>query len=119
MPWQDNKGGPWGSGDGDKPKNPWGQKSSGDGNKPTNTSDFDDFIRRSQERLRGGMGGGNGRGPSRTISGRNVPWTWLILAALVVWLLATSIYRIEPAQRGVEQMFGEYHKTTLAGTHFK
>ena len=127
MPWQNNEGGPWGSGSGgrgDKPRNPWGQKppKGPGGQQPGNKStDFDDFIRRSQERLRTGMGGGSGGGGGggRSLSGRSLPWTWIILAIVLVWVVATSIYRVEPDERGVEQMFGQYHKTTQPGTHFK
>ncbi|MBZ6377033.1 HflK protein [Pacificimonas flava] len=125
MPWQNNEGGPWGSGDGgDKPRNPWGQKPEGGKQKPSRGStDFDDFIRRSQERLRSGMGGGNGgggggrRGPA--LSGRSLPWTWIIVAIIVIWVVATSIYRVEADEQGVEQMFGQYYKTTQPGTHIK
>lgn len=129
MPWQNNEGGPWGSGGGggDKPRNPWGQKpsggSGGGGGKPSGGggADFDDFIRRSQERLRAGMGGGGNRGGGGggTLTGRSMPWTWIILAVLLVWVLATSIYRVEPDERGVELMFGKYHTTTMPGTHIK
>ena len=127
MPWQNNEGGPWGSGGGggDKPRNPWGQKPSGGsrggGGKPSGGggADFDDFIRRSQERLRAGMGGGGNRGGGGggTLTGRSMPWTWIILAVLLVWVLATSIYRVEPDERGVELMFGKYHTTTMR-VHF-
>ena len=101
MPWQNNedqegperKGdgerrNPWGSGadgrrnkgePGNGPRNPWGDgpEPGGDGRqKPAgagNTPDFDEFIRRSQEKLRGLGGGGNGSGgasPSVAGAGR-------------------------------------------------
>ncbi|MGB3723338.1 MAG: protease modulator HflK [Pacificimonas sp.] len=135
MPWQNNDGdkpkSPWGSGGsgGDKgggkgggPKNPWGQRpSGGDGGKPSGgnqggAADFDDFIKRSQERLRSGIGGG-GKGGGGT--GRSLPWSWIAFALVLVWVAATSIYRVEPDERGVEQMFGRYLKTTTPGTHIK
>ncbi|MEE4350011.1 MAG: FtsH protease activity modulator HflK [Pacificimonas sp.] len=131
MPWQNNEGGPWKSGgqsgngsggNGGKPKNPWGQNPSGGNQQPQKgASDFDDFIKRSQERLRGGMGGGGGAGRpgGPTLGGKSLPWTWIIAALVIVWIVATSFYRVEADERGVEQMFGQYHKTTEPGMHLK
>ena len=123
MPWQNNDGGGRGGPGGDKPRNPWGQRpQETGGNQPgRGSTDFDDFIRRSQERLRAGMGGGNG-GDNRgggTRSARSLPWTWIIVALVAIWVVATSIYRVEADERGVEQMFGRYYKTTEPGTHLK
>ncbi len=126
MPWQNNDGdkpkNPWGSGGsggkgGDGPKNPWGQKpSGGEGGRSSGggSADFDDFIKRSQERLRSGLPGGGGTGTRKSL-----PWSWIIAVLVIVWAAATSIYRVEPDERGVEQMFGRYLKTTTPGTHFK
>ena len=118
MPWvnnNDNKG-PWGSGPGagnggggagsgsGGPRNPWG----GGGNK--GGPDFDDFIRRSQERLRTGMPGGP-RGA--------LPWGYIVLGVVGIWLAFTSMYRVETQERGVVQRFGKYVATTGPGFHFK
>jgi membrane protease subunit HflK len=77
MPWQSNNGGsggPWGSGDGGGPRNPWGSgpQRGGGGSGGKSGPDFDDFIRRSQERLRGLPGGGN-----------RTPWLYILLARSV------------------------------------
>ncbi|MGB7404401.1 MAG: FtsH protease activity modulator HflK [Pacificimonas sp.] len=139
MPWDKNDGdGPWGAkpggndNDGDKggtkgakPSNPWGQKPTPirggkTGGKTGGSADFDDFIRRSQERLRAGLPGGGGTsGGGGGGGGRSLPWTWIILGIAIIWLAATSIYRVEAEERGVEQMFGAYLKTTTPGTHIK
>ena len=134
MPWQDNGGssgggnggggGPWGSGGGGPPKNPWGggqpPKPPGGGNGggggPRGAPDFDDFIRRSQERLRASMGGG-GTGGVR--GGRGVPWLWIVGGLLLAWVVFTSAYRVGPQERGGVMRFGKYVSTSGPGFHFK
>ncbi len=103
----DNNG-PWGSGGSGGPRNPWGGKPGGG---KSSGPDFDDFIRRSQERLRSGMPGGGG--------GMNLPWTYIALGVLLVWLASTSMYRVEPQEAGVVQRFGRYISTSGPGFHFK
>jgi membrane protease subunit HflK len=113
MPWQSNNGGsggPWGSGDGGGPRNPWGSgpQRGGGGSGGKSGPDFDDFIRRSQERLRGLPGGGN-----------RTPWLYILLGALGLWVLFTSFYRVDAQERGVVMRFGKYVSTTGPGMHFK
>ena len=58
MPWSNQGGGPWGSG----PKGPWGSgPQSGGGSTPP---DLEDLLRRSQDKLKNLLPGGNmgGRG---------------------------------------------------------
>ena len=123
MPWQNNggsgggSGGPWGSGSGGGPRNPWGQGpqrgggggSGGGGKGP----DFDEFIRRSQERLRAGLGGAGG--------GENGGKLWLygLGAVALLWIGVTSTYRVDAQERGVVTRFGRYVETTRPGLHFK
>jgi membrane protease subunit HflK len=117
MPWQNNNGGsggPWGSGDGGGPRNPWGngpQRGGGSGGGGGNKGgpDFDEFIRRSQEKLRSLPGGGGGR----------TPWLYILLGVLGVWILFTSFYRVDAQERGVVLRFGKYVATTGPGMHFK
>jgi membrane protease subunit HflK len=113
MPWQNNNGGPggpWGSGDGGGPRNPWGSgpQRSGGGSGGKGGPDFDEFIRRSQERLRALPGGGN-----------RTPWLYILLGALGLWILFTSFYRVDAQERGVVMRFGKYVATTGPGMHFK
>ena len=72
MPWSNQGGGPWGSGGG---KGPWGsgQQPSGGGSGPP---DLEELLRRSQDKLRTVLPGGN-------LGGKGV--LLLILAALLVW----------------------------------
>jgi membrane protease subunit HflK len=142
MPWQNNSdengnsqggNGPWGSdtpsdsppksadaGRQNRPANPWGEGPARRpmGNKPRNGGDFDDLIRRSQERLRTQFGGGPGGGGGMDAGdGRWVMWAGGgIIAA---WLLLTSFYRVDAQERAVVQRFGAYVETTGPGMHFK
>jgi modulator of FtsH protease HflK len=113
MPWQNNNGGsggPWGSGDGGSgPRNPWGNgPQRGGGSGGGKGPDFDEFIRRSQERLRALPGGGN-----------RTPWLYILLGALGLWILFTSFYRVDAQERGVVMRFGKYVTTTGPGMHMK
>lgn len=116
MPWENNSNtpGPWGSGSGGGPRNPWGGGSgggSGGGRGGGAGPDFDDFIRRSQERLRAGLPGGS--------RGGSMPWGYIVLGIVLVWLAFTSFYRVQAEERGVIQRFGAYSRTTGPGMHFK
>jgi membrane protease subunit HflK len=104
-------------------KDPWSGKGGGEQGPP----DLDEVVRKLQERL-GGLfggnkpsGGGSGGGgggfnlPSGDFSSRAVGIVVGIL--LVIWL-ATGIYIIEPAERGVVTRFGKYVDTTEPGPHW-
>lgn len=114
MPWQNDggSGGPWGSGGGDGPKNPWtgGPKGGGGGGNKGNGPDFDAFIRRSQERLRGALPDGGGWRPS---------WALALGAVVLLWVASTSFYRIDAQEQGVVSRLGRYVETTGPGVHFK
>ncbi len=117
-------GGPWGGSGGQGgggngggsggPKSPWGQfpprRPSGGGGGGQPGPSFEDFIRRGQERLRGGFPGGGGNG---------AVWRWAILAFVVLWIVMTSFYRIDAAQRGVVTRLGKYVTTSGPGLHLK
>ena len=134
MPWQNNNesggGGPWGGGggkggggdggDGGPPKSPWGEgppRRPNRPNRPSGNVDFDAFIRRSQEKLRGSIPGGGGRGGGFVPSNRM--WGAGIAIAVGLWLALTSAYRVDPQERGVVMRFGRYVETTGPGFHFK
>ena len=116
MPWQNNSGGgsggPWGGGDGGQ--NPWGQgggSGGGDGPGPERGSpDFEDFLRRSQERLRARLPGSSEGGPN---------WLWFLGIGLGLWVAFTSTYRVDAQERGVITRFGRYVETTGPGLHLK
>jgi membrane protease subunit HflK len=99
-------------------RDPWSGKG-GDQGPP----DLDEIVRKLQERLgaifgrsgRGGPGGGRGgesAGPSKKTIGT------IVAVALLVWL-ATGIYIVEPAERGVVLRFGAFREITQPGPHWR
>jgi modulator of FtsH protease HflK len=93
MPWnnQSGGGGPWGSGS----RGPWGG-----GPQPPGGSrppDLEEFLRRSQDRLRNALPGNLGGGGIALI----------VLAAVVLWGFS-GFYRVEPDEVGVVLRFGKY-----------
>jgi membrane protease subunit HflK len=99
-------------------RDPWSGKG-GDQGPP----DLDEVLRKLQERLgglfggggRGGSGGGRGgesAGPSKKTIGT------IVAVALLVWL-ATGIYIVEPAERGVVLRFGAFREITQPGPHWR
>jgi membrane protease subunit HflK len=115
MPWNNQGGGRWQGGQG-----PWGGRPSGGG--PTGGGgggggqqppDLEELIRKSQEKVKqwfpGGAGGG-GFGNRRLIA----------IGAVVlvgIWLLS-GFYRVQPAERGVELMFGQFYEVTDPGLRY-
>jgi membrane protease subunit HflK len=142
MPWQNNEaddgdGGEAGKSAGDaggnkpanKPVNPWGEGPPRRpmGAKPQGRGEFDDLIRRSQERLRtqfgngggGPRGGGFGGGPGG-IDLNDGRWLlWAGGAIIAAWVALSSFYRVDAQERAVVQRFGRYVETTGPGLHFK
>jgi len=104
-------------------KDPWSGKGGGDKGPP----DLDEVVRKLQERL-GGLFGGKKRGPGEPgggggptlpggggISGKAVG---VVAAVLFVVWMASGIYIIEPAERGVILRFGAYTTMTEPGPHW-
>ena len=133
MPWQNNEteddkaGGP--EPQANRPSNPWGD---GPPRKPMGNrgqggrGEFDDLIRRSQEKLKtqfgggnGGRGGGFGGGPGGIDLGDGRWLLWAGGAILAAWVALGSFYRVDAQERGVVQRFGRYVETTGPGLHFK
>jgi membrane protease subunit HflK len=100
MPWS-NQGGPWGSG----PKGPWGSgpQSSGPG-----TPDLEELLRRSQDKLRNVLPGGN-------LGGRGI--ALIALAAVALWGLS-GFFRVEPDELGVVLRFGKYVRDAKPGLNY-
>src|SRR5471030_1799516 len=104
MAWNNNSGGPWGSGGGSGGNGggPWsggGGGNKGGGNNPfgRRPPDMDDVIRKGQERLKNLIPGGLG-----SIKGVVL----IVLAAIVIWLL-TGFFRVQPNQQAVQLIFGK------------
>ena len=103
-------------------KDPWGGKG-GDQGPP----DLDEVVRKLQDRLGGlfggkkttpgetGGGGGGFGGAGGGFSGKAVGIGAAVL--FVIWL-ASGIYIVEPAERGVVLRFGAYQEITEPGPHW-
>jgi membrane protease subunit HflK len=101
MPWSNQGGGPWGSG----PKGPWGSGQPSGGSTPP---DLEDLLRRSQDKLKNVLPGGN-------LGGRGL--FLLVLAAIAVWGFS-GFYRVEPGEQGVVLRFGKYVRDTGSGLNY-
>ena len=110
MPWkQQGGGGPWGSNGGGQ--GPWGGKSAGGGGGGGGTGgppDFEDIIRKGQDRVKNIMPGGLGSPRSIIL---------VLLLAVIVWLLS-GLYRVQPGENGIELLFGRYVNTTQPGLNY-
>jgi membrane protease subunit HflK len=101
-------GGPWGSG----PRGgPWGGNR-GSGPTPRGRGpqppDFEELLRRSQDRFRRVLPGGFGAGTGIAI---------VLIAIVVIWL-ASGFYRVLPDEVGVVLRFGAYNRTTQPGLNY-
>src|SRR5690242_16095082 len=102
MPWSNQGGGPWGSGGS---KGPWGSGPQSSGPTPP---DLEELLRRSQDKLKGILPGGN-------LGGRGV--LLIVLAAIVVWGFS-GFFRVEPDELGVVLRFGEYTRDAKPGLNY-
>jgi modulator of FtsH protease HflK len=102
MPWSNQGGGPWGSGGG---KGPWGSGPQQSGPTPP---DLEEFLRRSQDKLRTVLPGGNLGGKGLAI---------IVLAAVVIWGFS-GFYRVDPDELGVVLRFGKYVRDAKPGLNY-
>ena len=102
MPWSNQGGGPWGSGGS---KGPWGSGPQSSGPTPP---DLEELLRRSQDKLRSVLPGGN-------LGGRGI--LLIVLAALVVWGFS-GFFRVEPDELGVVLRFGKYTRDAKPGLNY-
>ncbi len=104
MPWSNQGGGgPWGSG----PKGPWGSgpQQSGPSSGPP---DLEDLLRRSQDKLRSVLPGGN-------LGGKGI--ALIALVAVFIWGLS-GFFRVEPDERGVVLRFGQHTREANPGLNY-
>ena len=110
MFWQSQGGGPWGNGP--RSGGPWGGNRGGGGPGPRGRGpqppDFEELLRRGQDRFRQVLPGG-----FRTGTGIAV----VLVAILVIWL-ASGFYRVDPDEVGVVLRFGAYNRTTQPGLNY-
>ena len=111
MPWkqQGGGGGPFGGGQGPWGTPPGGGGGGGGGRGPIGQPpDFEDMLRRGQDRFRrlvpGGLRGGRGL-------------ILLVVAVIGLWLLS-GFYRVQPDEQGVVLRFGEWTRTTAPGLNY-
>ncbi|MEJ2396979.1 MAG: protease modulator HflK N-terminal domain-containing protein [Gammaproteobacteria bacterium] len=82
---------------GDKDKDPWG-KHRGEQGPP----DLDEIVKNLQRKFRGLFGGGGGGGRGRGGQGGGFGGIiGIIVALLVIWILYSSVYILNPRQNGV------------------
>lgn len=117
-------GGPWdtpndGDGTPNGGNNPWNPPGGGNGQdggkKRSNVTSLDELLRK-----RRAGGGGNGGGWGNFPKGGDGKSVWTIGIGLLVllWLIWTSIHRLEPAESGVVTTFGKYSHTVGPGISF-
>jgi membrane protease subunit HflK len=95
-------------------KDPWSGKGGGQG-----PPELDEVVRKLQEKLGGLFGGGksSGGGGAGGSPGRSVGIGLIAGVVFLVWL-ASGIYIVEPAERGVVMRFGAYQEVTGPGPHW-
>ena len=108
MFWQSQGGGPWGSGP--RGGGPWGGNGSGPGprRRGPQPPDFEEILRRGQDRFRRVLPGGFRTGGGIAI----------VAIAIVVMWLASGFYRVLPDEVGVVLRFGAYNRTTQPGLNY-
>src|SRR6267154_4625357 len=104
MPWRNRGGGPWGSG-GWGGKGPWGSGPQQSGPTPP---DLEEFLRRSQDRLRTVLPGGNLGGKGLAL---------IALAAMVIWGFS-GFFRVDPDELGIVLRFGQYVRDAKPGLSY-
>jgi modulator of FtsH protease HflK len=110
MPWSNQGGGPWGGsgggGGGGGGKGPWGSGPQPSGG-PT-PPDLEEFLRRSQDKLRNVLPGGN-------LGGKGLGL--IVLAAIAIWGFS-GFFRVDPDELGVVLRFGKYVRDVKPGLNY-
>ena len=102
MPWSNQGGGPWGSGGS---KGPWGSGPQSSGPTPP---DLEELLRRSQDKLKTVLPGGN-------LGSRG--FMILVLGAVVLWGFS-GFFRVEPDEVGVVMRFGKQVREVQPGLNY-
>ena len=114
MIWHSDGGGPWGTGPrggGGSGGGPWGSGrggGGGGGSRGPQPPNFEELLRRSQDRFRRVLPGGFRTGTGIAI----------VIAAIVVLWAASGFYRVLPDEVGVVLRFGAYNRTTQPGLNY-
>src|SRR5438270_2890454 len=105
MPWSNQGGGPWGGSGGGGGKGPWGSGPQQPGPTPP---DLEEFLRRSQDKLRTVLPGGNLGGKGLSL---------IVLAAVAIWGFS-GFFRVDPDELGVVLRFGKYVRDAKPGLNY-
>jgi len=105
MPWSNRGGGPWGSGGGSK--GPWGSGQPPSGPTPP---DLEEFLRRSQDKLRTVL-----MLPGGSLGGKGL--SLILLAAIAIWGFS-GFFRVDPDELGVVLRFGKYVREVQPGLNY-
>jgi membrane protease subunit HflK len=118
MIWHSEGGGPWGTGPrggggggqgGGGGGGPWGSgRGGGGGPRGPVPPNFEEMLRRSQDRFRRILPGGFSTGTGVAV----------VLIAIVVLWMASGFYRVLPDEVGVVLRFGAYNRTTQPGLNY-
>jgi modulator of FtsH protease HflK len=110
MPWSNQGGGgPWGSGGGGGGggRGPWGQGPQQPGG-GSQSPDLEELLRRSQDRLRKVLPGGNLGGKGLAL---------IVLAVIMVWGMS-GFFRVQPDELGVVLRFGQHIRNANPGLNY-
>lgn len=132
MPWNDQKGGPWGGGSGGSGSgggggdSPWGKPKGAGDRKPAGgdprSADLEETLRRMQDRFKrrgGGGGGGGGSGGSGGARGIGAAGIGILIAVGVVGWLFTGVYQVDEQESAVVLRFGQVHRTEGPGFNIR
>ncbi len=100
MPWSNQTGGPWGSGS----RGPWGSGPQQPGQRPP---DFEEFLRKGQDRLRSLMPGSFGGGGVALV----------VVVLLALWGLS-GFFRVDTQEIGVVLRFGKFVREEPPGLRY-
>jgi membrane protease subunit HflK len=101
MPWSNQPGGPWGSGS----RGPWGSGPQQPGG--PRPPDLEEFLRRSQDKLKSLLPG--------NLGGRGI--ALIALAAVALWGFS-GFFRVEPDELGVVLRFGKFVREVQPGLNY-
>src|SRR5262249_13829235 len=91
----------WGSG----PKGPWG---SGPQSSGPNPADLEDLLRRSQDKLKSVLPGGNLGGKGFFV---------IVVLGILLWF-ASGIFQVAPDEQGVVMRFGAHNRKVQPGLNY-
>jgi len=103
-------------GNGNKDKDPWGNRNNQGGGPP----DLEEMLKKFWKQVMGGSGG-NKRGNSGGTAIKSPVskmGLYIILVIIAVVYILSGFYTINEKERGVVSRFGAYHETTGAGLHW-